>query len=472
MTQSYDLRRSDWFIVGLAISTVCATRAVEKTFVTTLVAGVAICVILLAMVIAKSKLTRFVFVGVFALLGFVNGSRAIAELHRVELGQYSGVARVITDPQRVGAATQIVLDISGDRFVVYAYGRPSWRLSNTNVGETIFVSGWRNRLSPIQAQRLVSKHVKGNFEIESVGEQRFIASPLYRSAQRVRRLISNGAESFPSDERSLFTGLVIGDDSKQSQQMVSAFRKSGLAHLVAVSGQNVAFVLTALSPLLSRLHRRTRLVVTLGVLIWFVVITRVEPSVIRAAVMAGVATLSISLGRPTRTLRILALTVIITIFLDPLLAWSVGYFMSVGATTGLCLLSGPLSRVVPGPRWLASLIAATISAQVGVAPAVVFVFGVPAAIGILANILAVPVASLVMLTGLPLSLFAGAVSETAFSALGTIVMWPVLIGVRWVWWVAALGERLSATGFANLAMWIVVLALILLLLHRDARVEG
>ncbi len=472
MTQSYDLRRSDWFIVGLAISTVCATRAVEKTFVTTLVAGVAICVILLAMVIAKSKLTRFVFVGVFALLGFVNGSRAIAELHRVELGQYSGVARVITDPQRVGAATQIVLDISGDRFVVYAYGRPSWRLSNTNVGETIFVSGWRNRLSPIQAQRLVSKHVKGNFEIESVGEQRFIASPLYRSAQRVRRLISNGAESFPFDERSLFTGLVIGDDSKQSQQMVSAFRKSGLAHLVAVSGQNVAFVLTALSPLLSRLHRRTRLVVTLGVLIWFVVITRVEPSVIRAAVMAGVATLSISLGRPTRTLRILALTVIITIFLDPLLAWSVGYFMSVGATTGLCLLSGPLSRVVPGPRWLASLIAATISAQVGVAPAVVFVFGVPAAIGILANILAVPVASLVMLTGLPLSLFAGAISETAFSALGTIVMWPVLIGVRWVWWVAALGERLSATGFANLAMWIVVLALILLLLHRDARVEG
>ena len=450
----------------------CATRAVEKTFVTTLVAGVAICVILLAMVIAKSELTRFVFVGVFALLGFVNGSRAIAELHRVELGQYSGVARVITDPQRVGAATQIVLDISGDRFVVYAYGRPSWRLSNTNVGETIFVSGWRNRLSPIQAQRLVSKHVKGNFEIESVGEQRFIASPLYRSAQRVRRLISNGAESFPFDERSLFTGLVIGDDSKQSQQMVSAFRKSGLAHLVAVSGQNVAFVLTALSPLLSRLHRRTRLVVTLGVLIWFVVITRVEPSVIRAAVMAGVATLSISLGRPTRTLRILALTVIITIFLDPLLAWSVGYFMSVGATTGLCLLSGPLSRVVPGPRWLASLIAATISAQVGVAPAVVFVFGVPAAIGILANILAVPVASLVMLTGLPLSLFAGAISETAFSALGTIVMWPVLIGVRWVWWVAALGERLSATGFANLAMWIVILALILLLLHRDARVEG
>ena len=472
MTQSYDLRRSDWFIVGLAISAVCATRAVEKTLLTELVAGSAIFLILITMVVARSKLALFVIFVVFAVLGFINSSRAIDELHRVELGQYFGVARVITDPQRVGAATQIILDISGDRFVVYAYGRPSWRLSNTNVGETIFVSGWRNKLSPVQTQRLVSKHIKGNFEVESVGEPKTVASPIYRSAQRVRRLISSGAESFPFGERALFTGLVIGDDSKQPPQMISAFRKSGLAHLVAVSGQNVAFVLTALSPLLRRLRRTMRLIVTLGVLIWFVVITRVEPSVIRAAVMAGVATLSISLGRPTRTLRILAMTVIVTIFLDPLLAWSVGYFMSVGATTGLCLLSGPLSRVVPGPRWLASLVAATISAQVGVAPAVIFVFGVPAAIGILANILAVPVASLVMLVGLPLSLFAGAISETAFAALGTIVMWPVLIGVRWVWWVAALGEHLSATGSVNFGTWVAVFVMILMLLHRDARVEG
>ena len=450
----------------------CATRAVERTLLTELVAGGAFFLILMTLVIAKSKLILFAIVVVFAVLAFENSSRAISELHRVELGRYSGIARVITDPQRVGAATQIVLDISGDRFVVYAYGRPSWRLSNTSVGETIFVSGWRNNLSSVQGERLVSKHIKGNFEIESVGEQKFIASPINRSAQRVRSLISTGAKSFPFDEQSLFTGLVIGDDSKQSEQMVSAFRKSGLAHLVAVSGQNVAFVLTALSPLLRRLRKTVRLTVTLGVLVWFVVITRVEPSVIRAAVMAGVATLSISLGRPTRTLRILAMTVIVTIFIDPLLAWSVGYYMSVGATTGLCLLSGPLSRVVPGPRWLASLFAATISAQVGVAPAVIFVFGVPAAIGVLANILAVPVASLVMLAGLPLSLFAGAISETAFSSLGTIVMWPVLIGVRWVWWVAALGEHLSATGFVNFGMWVAVLAMILLLLHRDARVEG
>ena len=472
MTQSYDLWRSDWFIVGLAISTVSATRAAERLLVPTVILAFVLGVMLIAMAIQKMRVSLSIALLSFSLIGLLHGTAAINELRSVKLGNYSGVARVISDPKRSGAATQIILEIANDRFIVYAYGPPAWRLNNVSVGEKIVVSGWRSKLSPERERRLISKHIKGKFEIESVEERRFTAAPLFRSAQRVRKLIDRGASSFSYDERSLFTGLVIGDDSEQPEQMVVAFRKSGLAHLVAVSGQNVAFVLAGLSPLLRRMPRTMRLLVTCGILIWFVVITQVEPSVVRAAVMAGVATLSISIGRPTRTLRLLGLTVIVTIFLDPLLAWSVGYYMSVGATAGLCLLSGPLTRVIPGPRWLANLIGATVSAQAGVTPAVVFVFGLPAAIGIIANAMAVPIASLVMLAGLPLSLFAGALSQTVFSAIGTAVMWPVFVGVRWVWWVAAIGERLNTTGLFNLGLWIVVLAMILSLLHRSARVEG
>lgn len=472
MTQSYDLWRSDWFIVGLAISTVSATRAAERLLVPTVILAFVMGVMLIAMAIQKMRVSLSIALLSFSLIGLLHGTAAINELRSVKLGNYSGVARVISDPKRSGAATQIILEIANDRFIVYAYGPPAWRLNNVSVGEKIVVSGWRSKLSPERERRLISKHIKGNFEIKSVEERRFTAAPLFRSAQRVRKLIDRGASSFSYDERSLFTGLVIGDDSEQPEQMVVAFRKSGLAHLVAVSGQNVAFVLAGLSPLLRRMPRTMRLLVTCGILIWFVVITQVEPSVVRAAVMAGVATLSISIGRPTRTLRLLGFTVIVTIFLDPLLAWSVGYYMSVGATAGLCLLSGPLARVVPGPRWLANLIGATVSAQAGVTPAVVFVFGLPAAIGIIANVLAVPIASLVMLAGLPLSLFAGALSQTVFSAIGTAMMWPVFVGVRWVWWVAAIGERLNTTGLFNLGLWIVVLAMILSLLHRSARVEG
>lgn len=472
MTQSYDLWSSDWFIVGLAISTVSATRAAERLLVPTVILAFVLGVMLIAMAIQKMRVSLSIALLSFSLIGLLHGTAAINELRSVKLGNYSGVARVISDPKRSGAATQIILEIANDRFIVYAYGPPAWRLNNVSVGEKIVVSGWRSKLSPERERRLISKHIKGKFEIKSVEERRFTAAPLFRSAQRVRKLIDRGASSFSYDERSLFTGLVIGDDSEQPEQMVVAFRKSGLAHLVAVSGQNVAFVLAGLSPLLRRMPRTMRLLVTCGILIWFVVITQVEPSVVRAAVMAGVATLSISIGRPTRTLRLLGLTVIVTIFLDPLLAWSVGYYMSVGATAGLCLLSGPLTRVLPGPRWLANLIGATVSAQAGVTPAVVFVFGLPAAIGIIANVLAVPIASLVMLAGLPLSLFAGALSQTVFSAIGTAAMWPVFVGVRWVWWVAAIGERLNTTGLFNLGLWIVVLAMILSLLHRSARVEG
>ena len=68
------------------------------------------------------------------------------------------------------------------------------------------------------------------------------------------------------DDAALFTGLVIGDDARQSPEMISAFRSSGLSHLTAVSGENVAFVLALVAPLLRRCSLRGRLVGALAVL--------------------------------------------------------------------------------------------------------------------------------------------------------------------------------------------------------------
>ena len=330
--------------------------------------------------------------------------------------------------------------------------------------------GYREEFEPGKESRWISQHVKGRFQVASVAEQRFAASPLLRSAQRVRDLVSTSASSFNFDERNLFTGLVIGDDSKQSEEMVSAFRKSGLAHLVAVSGQNVAFVLAGLSPLLRRLNRRWRTLMTILILVWFVVITRIEPSVVRAALMAGAAYLSVAMGRPTRTLRLIALTVFAAIAVDPLLAWSVGYFMSVGATLGLCLGAEKLEKIIRGPQWLARLLSATLSAQFGVIPVVIFVFGVPSVFGIVANVLAVPIAGLVMLIGLPLGLFAGVIENLGRSEFAMVLMWPVQVGVRWVWWVAEIFARLNVGPVFNLGLWIAVLVVLLALRHRSARV--
>ena len=462
------MRRADWLIVFGVVVYLCITRASSEISIAILL----VTAIGFVVAVYRAQLSRQV--AVLLLLMFVfaalNSRHALSEFNDVQTGEYQGFATVMSDPRNIGAATRITIEIESNRFVVYAYGRPAWRLAGAKVGEQIFVRGQRQAFERGDESRWIAQHIKGKFQIELVGEQRLVAAPLLRSAQRVRDLVSRGAQSFNFADRTLFTGLVIGDDTQQPESMIDAFRKSGLAHLVAVSGQNVSFILAALSPLLSRLKNRFRIFATIGVLVWFVVITRVEPSVVRAATMAGLAFLSVAAGRPTRTMRLIAVTVLVTVIVDPLLAWSVGFFMSVGATCGLCLGAAPLARIIRRPKWLAQLIGATVAAQLGVMPVVILIFGLPSATGIIANVLAVPIAGLVMLFGLPMALCAGLIVDLGLEKLAMILMWPIQVGVRWVWWVAEIFARLKFDGMANLALWLGVFALILALRHRSSSV--
>ena len=75
------------------------------------------------------------------------------------------------------------------------------------------------------------------------------------ASNRVRELVERGASALPSDHAALARGLVIGDDRDQPPEMVERFRASGLSHLMAVSGQNVAFVIAAAGPVLRRAPR-------------------------------------------------------------------------------------------------------------------------------------------------------------------------------------------------------------------------
>jgi competence protein ComEC len=256
----------------------------------------------------------------------------------------------------------------------------------------------------------------------------------------------------PDTDSSLFLGLIIGDDRNQPESMRAAFRSAGLSHLVAVSGQNVAFVLIALSPLLSRLRTWWRLAATLGALGWFGLLTRIEPSVLRAATMAALAAFGFARGLKVSGKNLLACAVTGLIVIDPMLAWSVGFLMSVGATAGLIAIAPRLSRQftqVGIPIWCAQPLAVTIGAQLGVMPISVLVFHSAPVVGIFANLLAVPVAGFVMLAGLPLGLLSAVLPDQLIA----VVMLPMVVAVRWVWWVAVVAERVSPHGLLNIACW-------------------
>jgi competence protein ComEC len=302
----------------------------------------------------------------------------------------------------------------------------------------VLVAGRIRPASPRRRRRLALAHIVGELQVDHVVDWS-PGNALARSTERVRSALDHGAAPLGAIDRSLYLGLVIGDDRAEPTSMVDDFRSAGLGHLTAVSGQNVAFLMAVASPLLRRCRTWWRLSLTLLLLGWFAALTRFEPSVLRATVMAAIAATAFGLGRSATPLRVLSLTVTLLLLVDPFLVHSTSFWLSVSATLGIVLLAGRIARSIPGPRWLALAAAVTLSAQVGVAPVSWLVFGREAVWALPANLLAEPVAAFVMTYGLPAGVLAGFLPVSG----AAVVHGPTLFATRWlrlVAHVAALGD--------------------------------
>ena len=373
-----------------------------------------------------------------ALLGGVRSEHAWNGLTPDRLGPYQGWMRLVDDPQSYGGSTRLVVHIDGERFEVWCRGRAQQgRVADWRAGEWVAVSGTRRPLPDHRARRVAAQHVVGAFELDWASDVD-AGGPVARASNRVRSMIERGASWMPEPEGALFRGLVIGDDRDQPVDMVERFRSSGLSHLTAVSGQNVSFMLAAFGPLLLRLRPLPRWIVTVGVVAWFVALTRFEPSIVRAGAMAALSATAFATGRERSPVRILSVAVVILVLVDPLLVWSVGFWLSVGATAGVCAIGPPLASRLSMLGPLALPLGITLGAQIGVVVPSVLVFGRLPLVSIPANLLAVPVAGAVMLYGLPAALVGGAVP-----GLAPVVMLPALVGTRWVDAVAQVAARVE-----------------------------
>ncbi len=379
-------------------------------------------------------------------VGLVGGSSAWREVPVID-GACSGNATVRTDPTWVGNGVGVVLELHGKRYRVIAHGAPGAHLANRLAGEHVMVTGTCSKTTGPYSRYDRITHVVGRMTVQSVSEDFSEGSIAVRAANRMRVALRDGVALMPRNLQALFAGLVIGDDRDQSREMVSQFRASGLSHLCAVSGQNVAYLLAALSPVLRRLRRNGRFIAVLMILAWFVLLTRAEPSVLRAAVMAGLVAVNAASGTSMNARTILASTVIVLLVIDPMLAWSVGFALSVGATAGLAWLSARLGNII-GRH---GMLAATLAAQVGTMPVSFFVFGYVPVVSLIANPLALWVAGMVMMVGLPLALLA-----SLLTPLVPLVSWAMTIPVAWVAGVARICSEVSPHGLLNVGLWLCV----------------
>ncbi|MEM9714316.1 MAG: ComEC/Rec2 family competence protein [Actinomycetota bacterium] len=365
---------------------------------------------------------------VVAALASVLAVRALAPLGvPIEEGAVDGVAVLVADPRERGRSTRVDVRHDGHRYELSAHGGVAAILAEARMGERVLVRGHIERGRPGDERWFRPRHVVGRIEAERVSRPIPAPGPI-GAANDVRELLAGGASSLDRDDRALFLGLSIGDDRDQTDEVRDRFRDAGLGHLLVVSGQNVAFVLAVVAPVLARLPPASRAVAAIAVLLFFVAVTRVEPSVSRAAVMAGLAVGAELVGRPTSSLRLLSTAVTGLVLVDPLLAWSLAFQLSAAATLGIVLLEAPIRRALPGPRWATVPLSVTLAAQLGVAPLLVATFGDVPSASLPANLLAGPVAGAVMVWGVTAGLVAGVVPDP----LAAVLHLPTLVGVRWI----------------------------------------
>ena len=368
-----------------------------------------------------------------ALLASALGARAEDGLRPPTVGEWRGIATLVGDPGDAFGGVRVDVRIMGKRVEAQARGRAAARLRPRLAGEQVSMAGELRPVPESARPYLFRRHVVAQFVVAEVGGWEAGSGPS-RVANGIRRTLLAGVTSLPIERRALYAGFVLGDDRGQPVETTDDFRAAGLTHLLVVSGQNVAFVLALLSPLLRRLRLGPRLTAGLVLLLLFGVLTRWEPSVLRAEAMAALALVSATMGRPVSGVRILGLAVTGCLLVDPLLVGSLGFLLSVGASAGILFLARPLAALLPGPRPLAQALGVTLAAQVGVAPVLVPVFdGLPVA-SLPANLLAVPVAGPLMMwgiaAGLPAGIVGGPVARVLHVPTEAMVAWVAAVA-RW-----------------------------------------
>jgi len=273
---------------------------------------------------------------------------------------------------------------------------------------------------------------------------------------RAERAVAAG---LPPPEAALLRGMVLGQDEAIDRATRDDFRDSGLAHLLAVSGQNVMLLVAlALPPLAAAgLGPRARGVALLALVALYVPLAGAGPSLQRAGVMAAAGIAALTLSRPASRWYALLLAAAATLLLNPR-AWAdAGWQLSFAAVAGILVLGLPLGRTLAaagesltgggGPLARAALrgmsegAAITIAASLATAPLLAHHFDSVPVAGVPANLLALPAVAPAMWLGMlkaGLGIVSPLLPESA--ALAELVGPPARVPVAFL---AGLAERFA-----------------------------
>ena len=298
----------------------------------------------------------------------------------------------------------------------------------------------------------------------------------------LRRNITDALDAlFPTDTLAFARALLLGDSSMLDYETDTAFKISGIRHVIAVSGLHVSILFCLVYILTAR---RRALVALLGipVLVLFAAVAGFTPSIVRACIMQGLMILAMLFNKEYDPPTSLAFAVLVMLTINPLTVTSVGFQLSVGCVLGILLFYYranafllKLLKVKNGKgfkqrlcRWFAGSVSITMSAMIVTTPLSAMYFGIVSIAGVITNLLTLWIISFVFY-GIILALLGGMIWFPAGQLAAWMISWPI----RLVIFVAKLISRIPFaavyTCSVYIVIWIVLCYLLFVLLLCSKR---
>ncbi len=356
-------------------------------------------------VVFKKRLKPYIFVTVImtAILCVVSSIcffvRTNTWLPHFEDGTHS-VEGVIDDLSDDGdGATLILTDLSIDgkdangRLSLTITGAiPEWLSSGdildfeASVRSRRLITGFRVNASYLRSDIRYQARIAASSVKFSDGTPKFSVSNFIKG-----KLIENMGSKYGA----IAFGMLTGDKNEISDGVIKDFSASGIAHILAVSGLHIGVLAGIVSFILRRLRvkRLPTFLITSATLIAYAALAGFSPSVVRACVMYGVGGGAMLLGEQNDGFNSLGVAATVVLAFSPLMLFETGFIMSVGAVFGILNFSPMFVRglkKIKLNKSLASAISVTVSAQLGILPSMISVFGYIQTYSIIINIIMLP----------------------------------------------------------------------------------
>jgi competence protein ComEC len=444
---------------GLTLGLALAQVAQAPSLTAPMIAG-----LIAALVIARPRRRGAIpwvcaVAGAALLSGLAAGDARLAAidagaLRLAEGEQVEARGTIVSTPKASNGTTRFVLEVDGERIGV----ETATSTGEVDEGRTVAVAGTVREPSPWEAGGLARDGAARILVAERVRATRAVRGGFRGVVDGIRRRAESALErGTPEASAALLRGFVLGQDDRIPEPVRDDFRRSGLAHVLAVSGQNVMLLALLAAPILaiSGVPLRARLVVLVALIAVYVPVAGAGASIQRAGVMGAAGLVAVLAGRPRARWYALLLAAAATLALDPRATGDVGWQLSFAAVAGLLAVAGPVAEVLgahrggPGRRLFAEGAAMTLAATLATAPLAAHHFGTVSLTAIPANLLALPAIAPAMWLGM----LAGAVGQVPAAPVEPLTALGGLCA-GYIGWVArALGPEAAQLEIAEPGIW-------------------